>query len=282
MTPTVCQCMVNYYTPELIQILLINGYFWYNKYMEEHFFKFSLFSRYPELVHGISNRHYGDMRFGQLPPQEVIKNREHFFNDLKVKEKPVVTGQVHGTKIVIVGTEEKGRGWDKKGSAITGTDGLITTEKDVYLMILTADCLPVVIYDPILQIAGVIHAGWRGIIDQIIPETLVKFRNLGTDTENLIAGIGPGICQKHFIVKNSVMQHFINIYPKASFVRNNDGYVDLKKAVFSDLTKLGVVKENIDITSICTVCDNGNYSSVRQEGSGAPEMATVVGIKGKL
>lgn len=247
--------------------------------MEEHFFKFSLFSHYPELVHGISTRHYGDMRFGNLPNGEVIKNREHFFKDLGITEQAIVTSQVHGTKISIVGTEEVGRGWKSKESAITGSDGLITTENNVYLMILTADCLPIIIYDPVLHMASVIHGGWRGIIAQIVPEALKKFKNLGSDMENLVVGIGPGICQKHFVVKNSVMKHFIDLYPQATFVRNNDGYVDLKKAALADFTKNGVVKENIEVSHICTVCDNGNYGSVRKEGSGAPEFATIVGIR---
>ena len=89
----------------------------------------------------------------------------------------------------------------------------------------------------------------------------------------------PKVCVGFVVVKNSVMKHFIDIYPQATFVRNNDGYVDLKKAALNDFIKNGVIKENIEVSHICTVCDNGNYGSVRKEGSGAPEFATVVGIR---
>ncbi len=148
-------------------------------------------------------------------------------------------------------------------------------------MVQTADCLPVLVYDPINQVIGIIHAGWRGIIDQIIPKVIEKFKDLGSQSENLIVGIGPSICQRHFTVKKDVLHLFKEDYPKATFIINNDGYIDLKKAVISDFEKLGVDKSNIELSELCTVCNNGFFGSFRKEGNRAPQMAAVIGMRGK-
>ena len=108
--------------------------------MEERFFKFSNLSSYPEIIHGISKRSYGDMRLGHRPDEEVIKNREQFFQDLGISTiKVVIPRQAHSSHIVVV---------EKPSPVIPATDGLITAAKGLFLMITVADCLPILIYDP--------------------------------------------------------------------------------------------------------------------------------------
>lgn len=242
--------------------------------MEERFLRFKNFGSFPELIHGISNRSYGQMKFGlNQSDDEVVKNRQQFFIELEISaDKIVEANQPHSNQVAIVSKLDHGK-------SIGGADGLITADKDVYLMIKTADCIPVLIYDPAIRKVAVIHASWRAIIDQIIPEVIYKMQNSGSDPENLVVGIGPGICQKHFIVQNSVLKLFLENYPSATLVRNKDGYVDLKKAVLSDLKKAKVHPSNIEIAHFCTVCDNGIYPSFRKEGKGALEIASVIGMK---
>jgi len=249
--------------------------------MQEPCFSFSLLSRFPELIHGISNRSYGEMKFGaKVADGVVVKNRQFFLQILGVSlEDIVVPKQVHSSKIVIAGQSEKSRGAKEPSSAIVGVDGLITTEPNVYLTVLTADCIPVLFYDPVGQIVGIAHAGWRGIIDQIIPKMLDKFKSLGSEPENLIVGIGPGICQKHFVVKKDVLKYFLPLYSSATLVRNKDGYVDLKKTIVLDLKKASVGKHNIEIAPYCTVCDNGAYPSYRKEGKGISQIMSVIGLR---
>lgn len=146
-------------------------------------------------------------------------------------------------------------------------------------MVQTADCLPILIYDPILEIVAILHAGWRGILNQIVTKAIEKLENLGSNTENLIVGVGPSICQKHFIVRNSVLKQFLSSYPAATLVRNKDGYVDLRKAVVIDLKKKKLAQQNIEISGICTVCENSTYGSFRKEGDGAPEIASIIGMR---
>lgn len=248
--------------------------------MEERFLKFSNLACFPELIHGISNRNYGNMKFGQDNSTEVIKNRRQFFQELGIGEDAViVASQPHSNKVVHVSISEKGRGSIDQNGEISGADGLVTADKQIFLMIKTADCLPVLIYDPSLKIVMAIHAGWRSIIDQIIPEAIYKIQKMGSDPDNLIVGVGPSICQKHFVVKNSVLKLFLENYPSATFVRNNDGYVDLKKAITIDLKKAKIHPSNIEVAHYCTVCDNGIFGSFRKEGTGAPESAAIIGMR---
>lgn len=248
--------------------------------MEERFFKFSVLSKFPELIQGVSTRNYGDMRFGKLKNEEVTKNRQQFFQSLGIEMKDVVVPKLtHDVKIINVGQEERGRGAKSLKAAIPQTDGLITSEKGIFLMVTIADCLAVFIYDPVLNIVGILHAGWRGIVGQIVPLAISKFRNLGSEPTHLIVGVSPGICQKHFVVKNDVLKEFKDLYPKATFVRNHDGYVDLKKAVLSDLRNAGVLQDNIEISNDCPSCSAGIYGSFRKEGPGVPASAAVIGMK---
>lgn len=248
--------------------------------MEEHFFKFSILSKFPDIIHGVSTRNYGNMKFGKLTDEEVIKNREHFFQELGVKMNEVVVAQLtHGTKIALVGREEKGRGTKSLESAIQRTDGLVTCQKGVYLMITIADCLPIFAYDPVIQAIGLFHAGWRGIINQMVPKIMEKFKNLGSESTNLYVAIGPGICQKHFVVKDEVLKKFHELYHSATFVRNHDGYVDLKKAVMIDFKNAGISKNNLEIASDCPACQNGIYGSFRKEGDKVPFSVALMGMK---
>ena len=247
--------------------------------MEERFFRFSNLSKFSEVVHGISNRHYGDMRFGRLRDEEVIKNRTNFLKELGISIGDIAVARVvHGAKIFTIGKNEKGRGATEKKSAIPSSDGLITKERGIYLMMTIADCFPILIYDPTAQIVAIIHAGWRGIIKKIIPEAVEKLNNLGSDIQNLFIGIGPGICQRHFVVREDVLSLFQEDYSKAVFTRNTNGYIDLKKAIMDDLTKSGVPKDNIEDSKICTACQNGNYGSFRKEGDNVIFQAAVIGL----
>lgn len=248
--------------------------------MEEHFFKFKTLGSFPELVHGVSNRSFGDMKFGIKNDSEIVKNREQFLSHLGIEISDVIVPRLaQSNHIALVGLNEKGRGSADSKTAIMATDGLITRDKNIFLMVTIADCLPIFVYDPILRIVAAVHAGWRGIIGQIVPQAIEKFKDLGSEPTNLVVGVGPGICQKHFVVRNDVLSLFLDNYPSATFVRNNDGYVDLKKAVLIDLKKGGVLQGNIEISSICTACENGIYGSFRKEKDSVPAAAAVIGIR---
>lgn len=255
------------------------GLFWYNMSMGDDFFKFSNLKEFPEIIQGISTRNFGNMKM-ITTDQKAVKNRERFVAILGIDLNSVVKAEgVHGAKIAVVGKPERGRGAFNQQEAIKGVDGLVTQEPGVNLMITVADCLPIVAYDPILRLVGIAHAGWRGILAGVGESLIKEFKNLGSNPENLVVGIGPGICQKHFVVKNDTLVHFKDTYPKACLVRNHDGYVDLKRCLTEQLLHAGVTKSNLEVATECTVCNNYYFGSFRQEGDKAIYQAVVVGIR---
>jgi len=248
--------------------------------MEEDFFRFSILAEFPEIIHGISTRRYGNMSLYRGEKEKVISNREQFFSNLGINiDQVVVAGMVHGARVAEVGASDQGRGAKSNETAIENSDGLITTDKNVFLTVTAADCLPILAYDPAIRMVGIAHAGWRGIIGGIVPELASLFQRHGGSPENLIVGIGPGICQRHFVVKKDVLDEFMDIYPETVFIRNKDGYVDLKKAVSNHFLKLGVGKNNLEVSHYCPMCNNGLFGSFRLERDAVVTSAAVIGLK---
>lgn len=248
--------------------------------MESPFFRFSNLSEFPEIVHGISTRTYGNMSLLRDNHTKTVQNRQHFANELGIKlNQVVVADMVHGAKVVNVGQSEQGRGSVDHSSAIKDSDGLITGAADIYLMITAADCLSLLIYDPENRIVAAVHLGWRSIVGGIIARLAEKLHLGGSHLGNLVVGLGPGICQKHFVVKNDVLGQFMRTYPSAVLVRNKDGYVDLRKAATGHLLKAGFSQNNLEISSYCPVCHNGIFGSHRLEKENAPVSAAIIGRK---
>ena len=249
--------------------------------MEGSFFKFEIFSDYPEVVQGISTRQYGNMSFQRGEIEKAKKNREQFIKDLEIKpENIIVADLVHGQNIALVDKSNVGKSALLKSSVIENTDWLVTKEAGIFLMITVADCFPLMAYDPVKKIIGAAHLGWRGIIAGIIPSFIEKFKQNGSSLENLLIGLGPGICQRHFVVKTDVLNQFSYFDSSSVFIRNKDGYVDLRKAIINTLNKMGIRKNNLEVSNYCPVCNNHLFGSHRVEQENAPISAAIIGLKG--
>ncbi|HEX8931960.1 MAG TPA: polyphenol oxidase family protein, partial [Patescibacteria group bacterium] len=157
--------------------------------LKNNVFKFNNFSSYPDLVHGISTRFFGSMR----PKHEEFRDSmQKFADELGIMASKIVTmGQVHTNNIQFVSTKN----W---GQAIPQTDGLMTTQKNVFLGVVIADCVPLLIYDHKQKFTSVIHAGWRGLFNEIIKETVSALVAKGSNPQNLLVGIGPCIRSCHY------------------------------------------------------------------------------------
>ena len=248
--------------------------------MEERFFKFDVLSKFPEVIHGISTRNYHNMSFYRGDQEKVAKNREYFLGEMGILIDNVVVPEiVHGSKIFVISSVDKGKGAKDSVSDIKDADGLVTCEKGVYLMVTVADCFPIFAYDSVLGAVGLAHAGWRGIASGVVTNLIHKMEDVGCQKDNILFSVGPGICQKHFVVRNDVLAKFLRRYPQATFVRNKDGYVDLRKVVLSDFCDNHISDHNIEVSSICPACQNGIFGSFRMEGDRVPFSAAVIGLK---
>ena len=144
-------------------------------------------------------------------------------------------------------------------------DSLITGKKGIALGILTADCAPVFIYDPINNLISAIHAGWRGAYQKIISTTLKKFESKGSKFKDLIAVIGPCISKRSYEVKKDFLNKFVKREKSNKnffYNKKNKIYFSLRDYIKNDLLKYGV--KNIEIIRKDTYLRSNNFFSARR------------------
>ena len=175
----------------------------------------------------------------------------------------VLTRQTHSDIVRLV-TREDSRGLDHH--AYPQCDGLITREPGVALGIFTADCTPVLFYDPVTGGVGAAHAGWRGTAADIAGKTVrAMVRAFGSRPEDICAAVGPniGICcfETDQDVPNALEAAFGSEVWEHIRSRQNKYYVNLKQINALSLRRAGV--KNIEISTACTMCQHARFWSHR-------------------
>lgn len=166
--------------------------------------------------------------------------------------------QVHGNRVVVVDEKDIGK-------TISNCDGLITNTPGIAIRVSTADCIPLSLFDSTNNSIGLIHAGWRGLSKGIIKKAVKAMSSkFGTKPENLIVGIGPHICTKHYEVKSDVVKKF-DLFKGAIIKMKNKTYLDLEKVAIANLLECGVKNKNIKVSDTCTFEDK-TLASYRRSG----------------
>ncbi|HHC11309.1 MAG TPA: peptidoglycan editing factor PgeF [Campylobacterales bacterium] len=209
-------------------------------------------------------------------PKSILQNRDKIqqkFPNMKF----IVANQTHSDHISII-TDVTSRGWDSIDSAIDDCDALITNQKGVMLTILTADCVPILLFDTKQKVISAIHAGWRGTEQQIVIKTIKKMeQEFNSNPKDILAGIAPSIGRCCYEVDWGVAQHFQE-YDNA-FDRVEDKYMlDLPHINRLQLIKVGVREKNIELSSICTACEVDNYFSYRKEKGCSGRFMSMIGM----
>jgi YfiH family protein len=204
------------------------------------------------------------------------ENVDKFLKLLKLEKNSFVSGkQVHGNEVREVSSSQK-------GDSVGNLDGFVTKEKNLFLLVRIADCLPIFAFDPKINMVGIAHAGWRGTVAGIAVNLVKQFEALGADPKNILIGIGPSIEFCHYEVKEDVEKKFIEAGLEKAIMTHLSGkiYVDLKQANILQLLRSGVVKENIDVTINSCTYEDPDFFSFRKEGKElAGEMACLIGLK---
>jgi polyphenol oxidase len=213
------------------------------------------FSQYHTILQGTTTVSLGDFNFfhgqSRRRVREDIKNLKL---RLGITTAPLVlVQQTHGRRIKTVCLKPK-----TELSYFSGFDALITEKRGLLLGILTADCLPVFLFDRHRMAIGLVHAGWRGIAKGIVPATIKKMHKLyHSRPADIIAGIGPHISSGHYEID-------ANTAKKIGLPAKDQTHADLARLVRNQLTKAGVPGHAIDLSSICTFTSRQCYSYRRQ------------------
>ena len=168
---------------------------------------------------------------------------------------------------------------EERKNRLEGIDAIISNVPDVIMGISTADCIPVLVYDPEHHAAAAIHAGWKGTVKRIVEKSLVKMQEtFGTNPAKCVAATGPGISLESFEVGDEVGEAFINEgfdiervsvrLPKMNVSQPTDEkrlHLDLKEINRGQLLSLGVLAENIEVSPIDTYTDERFFSARREQ-----------------
>lgn len=228
-------------------------------------------------VGGVSQHPYNTLNLAyhvRDVPDAVAENRRRFCGILGVDVGSlVIAQQVHGNKIAVVDESHAGRGAYRHEDALEGMDGMVTRSASVTLAVLTADCVPVLVVDPINRAVGIAHAGWRGALLMIATKIVMKMREVfGTEARNCVAALGPSISLCCYTVGEEVISQFQNTFGlKAGIVKDR---LDLQQAVKAQLIDAGV--NSIFVEEACTACNRDLFFSHRAEGGRTGRMMSVV------
>ncbi|MFN8577440.1 MAG: peptidoglycan editing factor PgeF [Candidatus Sericytochromatia bacterium] len=224
-------------------------------------------------IGGISQGVYESLNIYSSQPEESInakENRKILGDVLGFDSNSLVLAQqVHQANVHHVLKNDIGRGSQSPKDAISGTDSLITGEKDIPIMLLYADCLPILIADKNSKCVGVIHAGWKSTEKQILVETIKKMQSdFNINVKDLIIAIGIGISVKNFEIGQEVMDKLsrVSFSDKCFEERNNKIYADLIEINKSQALNFDVPEENIDYNKdLCTFENKDLFYSYRRD-----------------
>ena len=246
-------------------------------------FRFKNLSEFNDLEHFVSTRKGGFSK----PPFEfnnmslecndihTIINRKELSEILNLPlENFVYQYQTHTKNVIIINQSHKGRGTTDINDALQDNDAMITSEKQICIVAMAADCVPVLLFDSENKIVAAIHSGWKGTIQEITKTTVQKMIDeFNSKPENIFAGIGPSIGKCCYEIGNEVAEKIkskLEYSDKVLFFNNKTQkfHFDLWLANKLQLEKIGINTKNIEIAEICTKCNQDFYYSARNNDLG--------------
>lgn len=235
-----------------------------------------IFGRFPEIISGISSKigagrtspFFFNMSFSVSDEENIVnENRKLFFEKLGlVSENLAFQKQVHGNEISFV----------TKGGFAGESDAMITDKLGIGIAVSTADCVPILIYEPVRKIIAGIHSGWRGTKKKILSVTLRKLEELGCTPENIIAYIGPSISRNIYQVGKEVAESFDERYIHKI---QNKIFLDVAGVNLDILINRGVKKNNIQLSGLCTFAMKDILHSYRRDGERSGRSLAVIAVR---
>lgn len=231
-----------------------------------------LFQRETGLQHGFSTRKGGvskehlaslNLSFSVEDAKEnVLENFRRIGERFgKTPEDFVLSKQSHETKVLKVGRKDRGKGITKDRD-YEGIDALITDEEGIILSCFSADCVPILFYDPIHKAVGACHSGWRGTKGKILQNVVEEMRkHFSSNPAEILIAIGPSICKEQYVVSEDLALSFLEDYPdlgedSSSPIQriSKDKFQldlwDLNRRIALDC---GIKEEHISISGYCTM-----------------------------
>ena len=189
---------------------------------------------------------------------------------------------VHGSRVVVVGESDRGRGALSPKTTVSACDALATKSIETPIAVVVADCAPVVLYDPVQPAVAVVHVGWRGAIDRLAQLTVEQMNSaLGSNSSNIRAGIGPclqpGSSEVSFDLAEEAEEAFPN-QPAVHYDMGKKPHLDLPFMIKQQLLDAGVELRHIEDMRLDTL-DAKRFFSHRGQSGGAGRFMAVAMLR---
>jgi membrane dipeptidase len=233
---------------------------------------------------GVSSGPYATLNLGLTvgdDPALVLENRRRLAAAIGARPADFVFArQVHGTEVRIVGDADRGSGAFTADDAVPDTDALVTANPGVVLAILAADCVPIVLHDPVAGVLACVHAGWRGTVARVSAAAVAAMTSLGSRPSDVIAGLGPTADPAGYQVGPDVHQAVTQAFgPAAPGLLRPDPatpgrwFLDLWSANLHVLRDAGLPDRQIHVTTLPTgpLAPSGHSTSATPADRTTPE-----------
>ncbi|WP_328376554.1 peptidoglycan editing factor PgeF [Streptomyces sp. NBC_01020] len=218
---------------------------------------------------GVSAVPYDELNLGGAvgdDPAAVVTNRELAARSLGIDPARVVwMNQVHGREVAVVDGP-----WAQTlgdGAEIPATDAVVTARRGVPLAVLTADCVPVLLADPVAGVVAAAHAGRPGLVAGVVPAAVGAMVSLGADPARITARTGPAVCGRCYEVPADMRAEVARTVPEAwSETSWSTPAVDVTAGVLAQLSALGVADRQH--SPVCTLESTDHFSYRRDRTTG--------------
>ena len=232
---------------------------------------------------GVSKGYWASMNVSTTrgdDPADVEENLRRIAKAIGVRRDSLTfTNQTHTTNVAVVKEEDKGRRFQE-------TDGMITNVPGICLVTFYADCVPLYFVDPVKKVIGLSHSGWRGTVGKMGKVTVeLMQKTYGSDPEDILATVGPSICQDCYEVSEDVILEFQKSFEEQDwqqiyYKKENGKYqLNLWKANELIFREAGILPEHTAVTNVCTHCNPEILFSHRTTGDKRGNLGAFLALK---
>ena len=232
---------------------------------------------------GVSTGHCATMNISTTrgdDPEAIVENKRRIAAAIGVEvDSMTFTHQTHTTNVAVVKEADR-------GGRFMETDGMITNVTGICLVTFYADCVPLYFVDPVKKAIGMSHSGWRGTVGKMGKVTVQKMvEEYGCNPADIVAAIGPSICQDCYEVSEDVIDEFKknfheSLWNELFYQKENGKYqLNLWKANEAVFLEAGIQKENIAVTNVCTHCNPDVLFSHRTCGFNRGNLSAFLALK---
>ena len=227
------------------------------------FHQSNLLKQFSNITSAFTTKKSGNLAFhvGDVA-DNVVKNHKLLANELKHDYKTVIhMRQIHSNGVLKITKEHN---FFKPPIC----DALITNEKERPLMVMVADCAPILFYDPNKEVIAVAHAGRAGAFLNIVQNVITAFKDeYGSNAKDIVASVGPSIHKCCYEVGQEINREAHTLGLEYAMEQREEKYfLDIEKILQTQLLNVGLQEKNIEISPVCSACSKESLYSYRAEG----------------